>query len=79
LIEQTGEGRHAYQFLFQLDEPAPGIAHLFALAIGGQVYLTIRFYLYGERASAAVEREEPLWKKWITRHFPSAGEVDRAC
>jgi hypothetical protein len=41
--------------------------------------LTIRFYLYGERASAAVEREEPLWKKWITRHFPSAGEVDRAC
>jgi uncharacterized protein YndB with AHSA1/START domain len=75
LIEQTGEGRHAHQFLFRLDEPAAGIAHLFALTICGQVYLTIRIYLYGERASAAVEQEEPLWKKWIAERFPSAGEA----
>jgi hypothetical protein len=39
--------------------------------------LTIRFYLYGEQASAAVEREEPLWKKWIGQHFPVAGEADK--
>jgi uncharacterized protein YndB with AHSA1/START domain len=77
LLEQTGEGRHAHQFLFRLDTPAPGIAHLFALTIGGQDYLTIRFYLYGEQASAAVEREEPLWKKWIGQHFPVAGEADK--
>jgi uncharacterized protein YndB with AHSA1/START domain len=61
------------ELLVRLDEPAPGIAHLFALAMGGQVYLTIRFYLYGDQAAAAVARAEPVWQGWIEQHFGLAG------
>jgi hypothetical protein len=75
LVERIGEGEHAEELLLRLDEPSPGLAHLFALPMGGQVYLPIRFYLYGDRAPAAVARNEPLWQAWMNEHFPSAGEA----
>jgi uncharacterized protein YndB with AHSA1/START domain len=56
--------------LLRLDEPAPGIAHIFPLSMGGQVYLIIRFFLYGEQAVAAVARAEPMWQAWMNEHFP---------
>ena len=56
--------------LLRLDEPAPGIAHLFPLSMGGQVYLIIRFFLYGDQAPAAVARAEPTWQAWMNEHFP---------
>jgi hypothetical protein len=40
--------------------------------MGGQVYLMIRFYLYGDRAPAAVARSEPEWQAWVNEHFPIA-------
>lgn len=46
------------ELLLRLDAPAPGIAHLFALAIGGQTYLPMRMYLYGDQAAAVAAREE---------------------
>jgi uncharacterized protein YndB with AHSA1/START domain len=61
--------------LLRLDEPAPGIAHLVPHAMGGQVYLTIRFYLYGAQAPAAVTRTEPLWQAWVNEHFPLPAAV----
>jgi uncharacterized protein YndB with AHSA1/START domain len=61
--------------LLRLDEPAPGIAHLVPHAMGGQVYLTIRFYLYGDQAPAAVTRTEPLWQAWVNEHFPLPAAV----
>jgi hypothetical protein len=39
-------------------------------AMGGQVYLTIRFYLYGDQAPAAVARAHPAWQAWMNEHFP---------
>lgn len=63
------------QLLLRLDEPAPGIAHLFAMPMGGQVYLVIRLYLYGDQAAAVVAREEPSWQAWMNEHFPSAGDA----
>ncbi len=39
--------------------------------MGGQVRLTVDFYLYGERA-ADVARDQPLWQSWMHEHFPSA-------
>jgi hypothetical protein len=56
--------------LLRLDAPAPGIAHLFALPMGGQVYLPIRLYLFGDQAAAVAAREEPAWQAWMARHFP---------
>ncbi len=56
--------------LLRLDEPAPGIAHIFPLSMGGQVYLIIRFFLYGEQAPAVVARAEPTWQAWMNEHFP---------
>src|SRR5262249_47757600 len=71
LVERVGEEAYPEELLLRLDEPAPGIAHLFAMEMGGQVYLSIRCYLYGDRAVAA-QRDEPLWQAWIAEHFSPA-------
>jgi uncharacterized protein YndB with AHSA1/START domain len=67
-IAWVGEGRHRHELVL-LDEPAPGIAFFIANAMGGQVYLTISFYLYGDRAGAAVARDEPAWHEWMQERF----------
>lgn len=38
-VERAGEGEQP-EILLRLDEPAPGLAHLFAMAMGGQVLLS---------------------------------------
>jgi uncharacterized protein YndB with AHSA1/START domain len=60
--------------LVRLDVPSPGLAHLVPLAMDGQVYLSCRFYLYGDQAAAAVERAGPLWQGWLAEHFAPAGD-----
>jgi uncharacterized protein YndB with AHSA1/START domain len=71
-VEPGGEGR---QLLLRLDEPAPGIAHLIAHNMGGQVVLAINFYLFGDDAPAVAAREEPLWRAWMDERFPSTGDA----
>jgi uncharacterized protein YndB with AHSA1/START domain len=68
LVDLVGEGEHLHELLL-LDEPAPGIASITAFTMGGKVYLTIAFYLYGERAPAAAERDEPAWHAWMKELF----------
>lgn len=68
-VERVGPDDHP-ELLLRLDAPAPGIAHLFALPMGGQVYLPIRLYLFGDQPAAAATREEPAWQAWMARHFP---------
>jgi uncharacterized protein YndB with AHSA1/START domain len=70
LVERVGEEAYPEELLLRLDKPAPGVAHLFAMPMGGQVLLSIRLYLYGDRAAAAVARDEPLWRAWIDERFP---------
>ena len=72
LVEWAGQPAWPEELLLRLDEPAPGIAHLVPHPMGGQVYLTIRFYLYGDQAPAAVARAEPMWQAWMNEHFPIA-------
>lgn len=74
VVEQAGKGEHR-ELLLRLDEPAPGLAHLFVLPMGGQVYPVVRLYLYGERASAAATREEPAWQAWIQERFSPPGDA----
>ncbi|AIE86699.1 SRPBCC family protein [Fimbriimonas ginsengisoli] len=53
-------------------EPAQGICNLFAMPMGDQVYLSIRFYLFGEGADTAAAEAEPEWARWLADLFPSA-------
>ena len=44
-------------------------------AMGGQVFISIYFYLYGERAAAAMARDEPLWRAWMNEQFPAVSNA----
>lgn len=74
LVDWVGEGKHLHELL-RLDDPTPGIAFLMAHALGGQVYLAISFYLYGDRAPAAAARDEPLWHAWMKEQFPAGSDA----
>ncbi|MEX2302215.1 MAG: hypothetical protein WD733_14845 [Bryobacterales bacterium] len=58
--------------MLRLDAPAPGIASLFALAMGPQVYLILDFYLYGQQAAGAAASAKPAWQAWMAGRFPMA-------
>jgi uncharacterized protein YndB with AHSA1/START domain len=74
LVEQAGQPGHSYHVLLRLDEPTSGIAQFFALPMGGQVFVSLRFYLYGDQAPVAVASEEPVWRAWMNEHFPAVGD-----
>jgi hypothetical protein len=74
IVERVGPPDHP-EVILRLDEPSPGIAHLFAMAMGGQVYLPVRLFLYGEHAADVGAREEPSWQSWIAEHFPVGAGV----
>jgi uncharacterized protein YndB with AHSA1/START domain len=71
LVEEVGPSEHPEGLLLRLDEPAPGLAHFFALAMGGQVYMIVRFYLFGSAAAAAAAREQSKWQSWLAERFPT--------
>src|SRR5262249_57162532 len=78
LVERVGEEAYPEELLLRLDQPAPGVAHLFAMPMGGQVLLSIRLYLYGQHASAVAAEVEPSWQAWVNQHFPAAGATGPA-
>ena len=53
-----------------LDQPSPGTAFLAVENLGGAVAASIWCYLYGEGAPSAAERDEPLWREWLSQHAP---------
>jgi uncharacterized protein YndB with AHSA1/START domain len=67
-IEYSAAGEHA-EILLRLEEPAPGLCHLFALPMGGQVFLPIRLYLFGKTPEDTARREEAVWQKWLESLF----------
>ena len=71
-VEWAGQPGWPEDLLIRLDEPAPGIAHLVPHAMGGQVYLTMRLYLYGDRAPAAAAEAEAAWQSWLNERFAPA-------
>jgi uncharacterized protein YndB with AHSA1/START domain len=80
-VEGTGPDGHPL-FLLRIDEPAPGLVHLFALPMMGQVYLPIRVFLYGDGAAETAASVEPVWQAWMAERFPppaaSADETSAA-
>jgi len=71
-VEFVGAEPYPEQLLLRLDQPTPGVAHLFAMSMEGQVVVSIRLYLYGDRAAKAVAHEQPRWQAWLREHFPPA-------
>jgi hypothetical protein len=65
VVERVGDGHP--ELLIRLDKPAPGIAHLFAMSMGGQVILPLRLYLFGKDARDVVARDQPSWVRWMSQ------------
>lgn len=65
-----GHGMHSSTVLLALDAPVPGTAYVGAFSCGGMAQVYLAVYLYGADAKATVERDEPIWQKWIDDRFP---------
>jgi hypothetical protein len=59
------------ELTLRLEQPAPGTAHVSVAPMGGQVYVYVCLYLYGDGARAVAEREDPVWRAWLDRLFPA--------
>ena len=67
-----------YDALLRLDTPGPGVAAFGAVNFGGQIMVTLSFYLYGDQAAGTVARETPLWQAWIQERFPMPSEPSKS-
>jgi uncharacterized protein YndB with AHSA1/START domain len=70
VVESMGKGMHKNTVLLRLEAPAPGSAYVGAFSCGGMVMVCMSVYLYGDKARAAAERDEPTWQKWMGERFP---------
>jgi uncharacterized protein YndB with AHSA1/START domain len=68
-VEWAGQPAWPEELLIRLDEPAPGIAHLVPHPMG-QVYMTLRMYLFGDGAAAS--QAEAAWQAWFAENFAPA-------
>jgi uncharacterized protein YndB with AHSA1/START domain len=68
-VEVVGQSE-TKEVILLTTEPGPGVCHLSAMPMGEQVYLSIRFYLFGDNASGAVANAEPEWGRWFAERFP---------
>jgi uncharacterized protein YndB with AHSA1/START domain len=59
------------QLLLHVDQPAPGVAFLYAMSFGGSSMTAVNFYLFGSAAEAAVTRDQPQWRAWLDKQFPA--------
>lgn len=66
-VSRSGE---EMSMILLTSEPSPGICQFFAVPMGGQTYLSIRFFLYGDDAAATVARVQPEWSAWFANRFP---------
>lgn len=69
-VKRRGTVDHP-ELLLQLTEPAPGIAHLFAMPLGPQTIVSIRLYLYGDDAATAASQAQEAWTAWTAEKFPA--------
>jgi len=60
------------ELLLRLDRPAPGLAHMFVMPMGGRTLVTMRFFLYGDEGAAAAPEAKRAWQDWLVARFPQA-------
>ncbi len=73
-IERMGDDVHP-ELLLRLNQPAPGIAHMFPMPMGGQTLLSVRFYLYGDEGAAAAPEMEQHWTSWLAERLPEGASA----
>ena len=73
VVEWAGQPAWPEELLVRLDQPAPGIVHMVPHPMMGQVYVTLRFFLYGEGAAGAAQHVETLWQAWLNQRFTPVG------
>jgi uncharacterized protein YndB with AHSA1/START domain len=70
-VIQSGHAEYN-QALLHLDQPAPGVAMIYAMPCGGPAMASVNFYLFGPTAAATVTRDQPEWRRWLDDRFPAA-------
>jgi uncharacterized protein YndB with AHSA1/START domain len=70
VVESLGRGMQKNSVLLRLKTPAPGAAYVGAFSCGGMVMVYMSAYHYGDKAKAAVERDESTWQTWMGERFP---------
>lgn len=70
IVDETGGERH---LVLLTTEPGTGVAHLFAMPMGGPTYLSVRFFFFGDGAGGAVAGGKPEWSRWFAERFPMGG------
>ncbi|HEX7077449.1 MAG TPA: SRPBCC domain-containing protein [Candidatus Eisenbacteria bacterium] len=71
VVDRVVDKEHEELFL-RLEEPTSGVAHFLPIAMGDQVCLSVRLYLYGAQARAVAAREGAVWQEWINGLLPPA-------
>lgn len=71
-VVTLGDG-DAQELMLLISEPGPGICHFFAMPMGEQAYVSIRFFFFGDSAAATAVRAEPEWQSWFAARFPMGG------
>ncbi len=70
VVEWAGQPAWPEDLLLRLDAPAPGIAHLVPHPMGGQVYMTLRVFLFGDDARSTAGEAASAWAAWMAERFP---------
>ena len=70
-VEESIENNHMRSVMVRLDAPTPGVASLGTYNCGGPIQVCLSLYFYGDRAAAAITRDQPLWQQWMNERFPA--------
>lgn len=60
------------ELLLTLESPAPGIAQLIVVPMGGSVCASMQVYLYGADGQRAAARDAQAWEAWMASQCPPA-------
>lgn len=71
VVERAGQPAWREEVIVRLEDPAPGLVSITGHTMGGQVFLPVRFFLFGDGAATAAPRVESDWQTWLATRFPA--------
>lgn len=69
-VLEAQNSAQGFSVILRLERPAPAIAHMIGIPMGGPVHVSVRFYLYGDEAAGIADEVEAAWRSWLDTHFP---------
>lgn len=70
VVEWAGQPAWPEDLLLRLDTPAPGIAHLVPHPMGGQIFISLRVFFFGDEAATVADEAGAAWSAWMAERFP---------